>query len=93
MRKRNNMIITNLKCEECDNVFNIPRKNGDKRGKGHVKHVWCFICKETTAHRDFINDYDVFGRFSLDREDIEMLKINQIEKINTHQTVYASGKL
>lgn len=72
--KRGRMILTNLKCEECGNVFNIPRKRGELRDKGHTKHVWCFKCKKQTAHHDFINDYDIMGQFSLSSEEINELQ-------------------
>lgn len=60
------MITTNLKCEECSNIFNIPRKHGEKRDRGHIKHIWCYKCKKETAHKDFNNDYDIIGNFSLE---------------------------
>ena len=62
-------VITNLKCEKCGTVFQIPRIKGQIRSKGHIKHVWCFKCKEITAHRDYLKEYDVIGRYVIDHED------------------------
>jgi len=66
--------MTNLKCTCCDNIIQIPRGVGEKRNKGHVKHLWCYKCKEETAHRDFINDYDVTGVYSLSKEEMEQFE-------------------
>lgn len=44
------MYISNLVCEDCGNVFPIPRKQSERRGKGHVKHLWCYKCTGVTAH-------------------------------------------
>lgn len=43
---------TYLKCttEDCGNVVQIHRKRSKMREKNHVKHMYCFKCKETTAH-------------------------------------------
>lgn len=68
------MIQTNLKCNECGNVANIMRKDGEKRKKGHVKDLWCWKCKKETKHRDFIYEYDVFGAFALPDEEINELQ-------------------
>lgn len=44
------MYISNLVCECCSNVFPVPRKQSERRGRGHVKHIWCYKCMEVTAH-------------------------------------------
>lgn len=75
MARKKNEIITNLKCEECDNVSFIPRTVGDLREKGHVKDFWCFKCKKETKHRDFIYEYDVIGTFALSKDEIQGLNV------------------
>ena len=67
------MVMTNLKCSDCGNVTNIPRFKGEWRKKGHIKTLWCFKCKKDTQHRDFINEYDVFGAFALTKDEIDEL--------------------
>ena len=32
---------------DCGAEFPIYRKGGNLRGKGHIKHLWCYKCKET----------------------------------------------
>lgn len=44
------MYISNLVCECCETVFPVPRKKSGRRGKGHVKHLWCYKCKDVKAH-------------------------------------------
>ncbi|KRG14006.1 hypothetical protein ACA30_13110 [Virgibacillus soli] len=41
---------TYLVCSCCQNVYIMFRLTGNQRKDGHVKHLWCYSCKETTAH-------------------------------------------
>jgi len=49
MGKAVKMETSKLICEECGTEMLIPRKRGQRREKGHVKHMYCYKCKETTA--------------------------------------------
>ena len=49
--KRTHFTIENYKCSECGSVFPIPRKCGKKRGKDHVKDLWCAKCNKTMKFR------------------------------------------
>ena len=73
-RRINRVFMTNLKCEDCSNIFKIPRKRGETREKGHTKHVWCYKCKKITAHKDFHNEYDIIGAFALNKEELSGFK-------------------
>lgn len=44
------MFYSRLVCEECGNEFKVPRKRAKKREEGHIKHMHCIKCQETTAH-------------------------------------------
>lgn len=43
-------IPTYLECSCCKNVQQIHRKRSKGREKNHIKHMYCYRCKETTAH-------------------------------------------
>lgn len=47
---RTSTLPTYLNCEVCNNTVPIFRKRHKMKEKGHVKHMWCFKCKDTTAH-------------------------------------------
>lgn len=50
--KRQKMTMSTLHCEVCDTKMIIPRKVAQKREEGHVKHMYCPHCKETTAFKE-----------------------------------------
>lgn len=37
-------------CEVCGNIMVIPRHPRRDKRSGHVKHIWCFKCRNVTAH-------------------------------------------
>ena len=39
-----------LRCAVCDHETFIWRRRSRLKEKGHVKHLWCTNCKETTPH-------------------------------------------
>lgn len=41
-----------MECPRCHERFQIYRKPGKRRKKGHVKHMWCWKCKAVTPHRE-----------------------------------------
>lgn len=41
---------TFLQCNCCGNVNPIYRKRSKMKENNHVKHMYCYKCKETTAH-------------------------------------------
>lgn len=43
-------VKSKLICEECGNVFIIPRPRAKKREEGHIKHMNCPKCQKVTAH-------------------------------------------
>ena len=45
--KENRFEISNFVCPECANKFPIPRPKSMRRGKRHVKDLWCPFCKKT----------------------------------------------
>ncbi|AMQ66570.1 ribosome associated inhibitor A; zinc finger domain [Bacillus phage Shbh1] len=47
---------THLKCPKCNNTQTIYRKRSKLRGKNHIKHMYCFQCKETTGHIEVKED-------------------------------------
>lgn len=45
-----NFVLKELKCGICGNKQIIPRRKNKNRSIGHIKHLWCYICKDLTAH-------------------------------------------
>ena len=39
-----------LECPKCGNVAHIWRRAAKLKPKGHVKHMWCPVCREVTGH-------------------------------------------
>lgn len=39
-----------LKCRLCGNVDTIWRRRSRLKEPDHVKHLWCFKCRERTPH-------------------------------------------
>lgn len=58
MVRRTKTEQTFLICSQCNNVFTIFRKVNRQKKDGHIKHLWCFKCKEVTAH---IEDKKLYG--------------------------------
>lgn len=41
---------TYLQCPTCLNVNTIQRKKRSPRDEGHIKDLWCHVCKDVTKH-------------------------------------------
>lgn len=59
--------LSSLVCLECGNIFIIPRKKEKHRGNGHIKDIWCPICKKVSKHYEIL-DIDSF-LYNLEYED------------------------
>lgn len=51
MRHRTKRFYSTLICSCCGLKMTIPRPKGQKRKEGHIKTMYCAMCKEK---RDFI---------------------------------------
>lgn len=54
--KYSKRFYSTLICPECGVRMTIPRRGSSKRPEGHIKTMYCGICKET---RDFIENNSV----------------------------------
>ena len=45
MRNRK-MIVSDLKCPECNVIYPIPRFKNKLRQRNHRKLIWCPMCKD-----------------------------------------------
>jgi len=45
-------VAVEIKCSNCKTILIIRRLIGRKKKPGHVKHYWCYICKERTPHEE-----------------------------------------
>lgn len=52
-------LISWLKCSECGEWFPIPRRESEKRKRGHIKDLWCVKCKKITPHIEYIEKYNL----------------------------------
>lgn len=44
--------ISEFYCSSCGSMTPLPRLRGQQREKYHVKDLWCFKCRDTTAHTE-----------------------------------------
>lgn len=59
MRDRSKRFYSSLICTECGLVMTIPRPRSQRRKEGHIKTMYCAVCKDK---RDFIeNNYKRLG--------------------------------
>ena len=52
-------IRTELVCPQCGNLTTIQRKIGKAKKVGHIKDLYCYVCKEVTKQYE-INDVTKF---------------------------------
>lgn len=53
MAKRSSRVYSTLICKRCGLHMSIPRRNSQKRPEGHIKTMYCGICKSI---QDFVED-------------------------------------
>lgn len=46
--KKQVMVYSKLDCTECGTSLNVPRKRSKRREQGHIKDMWCPMCKKET---------------------------------------------
>jgi hypothetical protein len=63
---------TFLKCDCCGNVNPIFRKKSKQRDKGHLKHMYCYKCKEIKAHLEVKEDAFLPEWLKSDNQPLEM---------------------
>lgn len=39
-----------LRCLQCENVQTIYRRKCKNRSAGHIKHLYCVVCKSRVGH-------------------------------------------
>lgn len=61
-RHSRNVVLSNLQCPSCLNVVQIPRPKGLRREDNHVKHMWCFKCKEETGHIEQRQEFNLMKK-------------------------------
>lgn len=62
MRKKRFMELSTCICNECGCKMTVPREHGNMRKKGHIKDLWCPICKKDTKFYEVRKgDYFVDG--------------------------------
>jgi ribosomal protein L33 len=51
-RRQSKIIEKLLVCSKCGSKRYIPRKKSLNHAAGHIKHMWCVVCQEITAHEE-----------------------------------------
>jgi hypothetical protein len=59
MMKHRKMVYSTFICPDCGCKQKIPRVVGRSREKGHVKDLWCPMCKDTRKMKE-IRDNDFY---------------------------------
>lgn len=49
-RSTRNISQSYLYCPKCGNENHIQRRKKLLKSNGHIKDLWCHVCKETTKH-------------------------------------------
>lgn len=58
--RRQKTFTTEHKCQECNAITTIHRKMAKRKERGHIKHMYCYRCHDTTAHAELGNS-EVYG--------------------------------
>lgn len=53
------MVLKELECETCGQIFIVPRRGVRNKQAGHRKKLWCYICRKRTTHVELRNDGEV----------------------------------
>jgi predicted RNA-binding Zn-ribbon protein involved in translation (DUF1610 family) len=53
---KSSTVSTTLECPDCGNHQKIRRITGRQHKKKHVKHMYCYKCKEVTGHIEVKED-------------------------------------
>ena len=57
-RAAHNSLVSELYCTQCGRKMYVPRLVGQQREEEHTKHMYCYQCREITAHTE-VRPYDV----------------------------------
>lgn len=58
-----------LRCPKCNNVQYINRRLSRLKKNGHVKHLWCPICRKRLGHIEFDAYKDYVIEEEMEEED------------------------
>ena len=74
-------IASDLMCLDCGDIFKIRRKRLQQRKEGHIKDLYCPICKAETRHYE-LKDKDIFlWKYSyVTEENVQKIKIDDETK-------------
>lgn len=51
-RTNRSLVAKEIMCLDCETVQIIHRLKGRNRKRGHIKHIWCFVCKGRKPHQE-----------------------------------------
>ena len=89
---------TDLVCLNCGNIVTIQRIVGRFKNIGHIKDLYCSVCKSTQKHYE-VQDADLFKlkylsclKKSLTPEENELLTIIKGKEENARKKSHVSSK-
>lgn len=44
--------VTRLQCTACNSILPIARKTRKRKSEGHIKTIYCPVCRDFTQHQD-----------------------------------------
>lgn len=50
MARKRPQVLRYFRCCECGTEITAPKRANKQTPRGHIKHMWCYKCKEVTAH-------------------------------------------
>jgi hypothetical protein len=50
--KRKHFVISNFICQSCGTEMPLPRCHGQQRENGHIKDIWCPVCKKESKFKE-----------------------------------------
>lgn len=62
-KNRRGCVISRFVCSDCGTIIPLPRNHGRMRKKGHIKDLYCPVCKvvkkcEEIMYKDYYRNID-----------------------------------
>ena len=50
------LYLAKTRCTVCGEIFMLWRQQSRRKKAGHIKHVYCWVCRAITAHAELAAD-------------------------------------
>ena len=65
-RSRSKYTISTLVCSSCKVEFPIPRRKSHRRGRNHIKTLYCPVCKTEREFKEYNNERNYYKNLNGD---------------------------